>query len=143
MKTPFKINGIYAIKINPEEKFSNYKPTKLGNMWKAAIGDKEEACYEVLSFTKNYNYSKDNSEENEYCADYSNIMGEIFSIADSPRNYHCAKYINVEFNENSFVFGDDKLSFSGRFFEDTLRLHIKNIKTGETISQKLRFIPEI
>ena len=66
MKTPFKTKGIYARKINPEKELTNYKPTKLGSMWKAAIGEKEEAFYEIIWFSENYRFSNDDSKEKEF-----------------------------------------------------------------------------
>jgi len=145
MKTPFKTKGIYARKISPEKELTNYKPTKLDSMWKAAIGEKEEAFYEIICFSENYRFPEDDSKEKEFCADYSNMNGEIFGLADWQKNRGCtyAEYKNVVYDENRFEFGDGNTSFSGRFYDDILYLRITNKETGKSISKKLRYIPWI
>lgn len=145
MNTPFKTKGIYARKMNPEKELTNYKPTKLGSMWKAAIGEKEEAFYEIIWFRENYRFINDDSKEKEFCADYSNMTGEIFGLADRQKNHGCrnAKYKNVLFDENGFEFGDENATFSGSCYDDILYLSIRIQETGELISLELRYIPWI
>jgi len=143
LQPPFKTKGIYARKINPDKELTNYKPTKLGSIWKAAIGDKEEAFYEIIWFSEIYNFNDSSSEEKQYCADYSNMTGEIFGLSDFHKNRgsNCAEYKNVKFDEKRFEFGNETVLFSGSFVEDFLYLHIKNIITGESLSEKLRYVP--
>ena len=145
MKTPFKTKGIYARKINPEKEFINYKPTKLGNMWKVAIGEKEEPIYEIIWFSEKYSISINDNEEKQYCADYSKMIGEILGLADWHKKRSCrhAEYIDVFIDEKYFEFGDDDLLFSGNISDDILYLTITNIKTEEFVSEILRYIPWI
>jgi hypothetical protein len=145
MKTPFKTKGIYARKINPEKELTNYKPTKLGSMWKAAVGEKDNAFYEIVWFSEIYSFTEDDSNEKKFCADYSNMTGEIFGLADWQKNrgFSYAKYKNVVYDESQFEFGDEHTTFFGSSFDDFLYLRILNKKTGESISEKLRYIPWI
>lgn len=140
---PFKTKGIYARKINPEKELENYKPTKLGSLWKATIGEKEEAFYEIVWFAEDYQYFE--KKEKKYCADYSNMTGEIFDLADWQKNRGSsyAKYKNVIFDGYKFEFGDKEVVFSGYINDDLLYLTITNPKTKESISKKLRYIPWI
>jgi hypothetical protein len=143
MQPPFKLKGTYVRKINPFTEFPNYKPTKLESMWKAAIGEKEEAFYVIIWFTANYTVSPIGSDEKTYCADYSKNKGELLELVDWHKNKiaYNAAYKNVKFDERRFEFGDEQRKFSGSFSEDILNLRITNKVTGESFTEQLRYIP--
>ena len=145
MNPPFKTKGIYARKLNPKKELNNYKPTKLGSLWKAAIGEKEEAFYEIIWFSENYSFNQNDLEEKKYCADYTNMNGEIFDLVDWHKGRGCfySEYKDVIFNDYSFEFGDNDVSYTGSIHDDILYLKITDKETGDSISEKLRYLPWI
>lgn len=145
MITPFKTEGIYARKINPEKELTNFKSTRFGSMWKAAIGKKEEAFYEIIWFSENDSLTNEVSEENKYCAGYSCMSGEIFRLADWHKNRGCvyAKYKNVVFDEKRVEFSDGNVEFKGFFKNDIFSLFITDRDSLEDFIEKYRYIPWI
>ena len=143
MKTVFKTKGIYARKINPEEEFSNYQPTKLGSMWKVAIGEKEEPFYDIVSFYERSSLSRKSTTACQYCADNYIVKGEIFGIADWHKKRGCynAQFENVLIGDNYAEFGNDEFLFNCKVIDDFLYLDITNKKTGDSDTDIYRYIP--
>jgi hypothetical protein len=155
MNTPFKTKGIYIRKVDADKELSNYKPTKLGSIWKAAIGEKEGSFYRFLLFSKvykspfseNYKSSKDYDEEKEYCVEYSNahIVEEILEFVDRQKKTYSSNptYKNVVFENNKFEFGDERAAFYGFIYDDILQLRISLKEKGGLICEEYRYIPWI
>lgn len=142
----FKLNGIYARKIDPKKELTNYNPTKLGSIWKAASGKKEKEFYEIIQFIKIHNPKYKFENTTNICVDYSNMYGDIFELTDGRKSKGCSKYSkykNLELDTDRFKFGNETINFSGVINEDLLYLYINHNETGDTISHVLRFIPWI
>ena len=142
MKPPFKIEGIYARKMNPEKELVNYKQTKLGNIFNAAIGKKEEAFYSIVSFKELYQKFtfKDDSKEKQFCAEYTFSTGEIFSLADWFKRRHMSDdYKDVIFDNVRCKFVHNKIPFYCYFPNDD----ILKLKIGDMGDEYLRYVPFI
>lgn len=131
MKTPpFKLKGVYVKKVDPKD-IVNYKSSRLGNIWKATIGEKEESYYHILHFTpKEFIIDQ---EPSSYCVSFSFMQGEIFGLVDGFKNrtHIYADFENVKFNESHLEFEDEKLKFSGVITEDFLFLETTELKSGK------------
>ena len=147
MELKFKTKGIYARKVDFEKEF-NYKPTKLGNIFRAAVGEKENAIYDIICFKEFYPLFSNDCKEPKINAHYAkNMSGEIFSLADWFENRCCNNIENVVFRGKAFVFEEKEMKFSGflrdkDYFDDTICLYITNKETKESISRgEFRYIP--
>lgn len=147
MKQPsFKINGVYTRKLDPVKELINANPNKLERMFNVVTGKKEESNYRIMWFVEDYNKDNEGDEIEYYCADYSIWYGEILDLVDSYKNksswgsFH-AKFKDVKIDDDRFKFENENATFSGRCYEDILYLKIRDKKTGEEYSEKLRYIP--
>jgi len=162
IKPPFKTEGIYARimnpekelwherrltplemvsgqKIKPDEKLVNYKQTKLGNIFNAAIGKKEEVFYRIICFKEIHN----KTEEKQFgvynfwcCAD-----NDVFGLADRyTGQYTTSNFKNVIFDRNSCKFFDKEIPFYCYFRSDG---DILKLKIGDMDYQYLRYVPSV
>jgi hypothetical protein len=137
---PFKLKGIYARKLDPKKDLINYKQSKIGSIWKAALGEKEEPFYEILWFSRKWDFK--NQKLGNYSVAYAIMTGEIFDLSDwNKTTGGSSKYGNVIFEEDKFEFSDKETVFSGYLFEDLLLLTVLNKKTGISESNTLRYVP--
>lgn len=137
---PFRIDGVYVKKINPEEEFSNYKPTKLKSMWKIAQGKKEYDYYRILYFKEKY-VSPNEKKTIEYEADLTTMHGELIMIVDSSRSSTYRSFDFVEIHDDGFSMSNDEIYVSGNFKKPLVRVSIYIKNSGETENFTMRFIP--
>lgn len=133
-KPPFKVDGIY-VSLMDREKDLNDKPTKLGKMWGAALGERDEHTYEILIFRQ------DDKITGKFNANMILMTGELLSLADN--NKHCYKfaYQDINFSGNVFQFEKEAVRFIGFVEGDFIKFSITNKARGISYRRIYRYIP--
>lgn len=139
---PFRTDGVYVTKINPEEEFPDHKPTKLGSMWKIAQGKREFDYYRILYFKEKF-ISLNNTYPKIYEADFKTMEGELIMIVDSCKLSIYKSFENIEISNSGFSMSNEKLSISGNFTTPLVQVSINIKSSDETENFKMRFIPWI
>jgi hypothetical protein len=75
---PFKLDGIYARKLDPNKDLINYKHSRVESIWQAALGKKEEPFYEILWFSRKWDLK--NQKISSYRVAHAIMTGEIFDL---------------------------------------------------------------
>jgi hypothetical protein len=145
---PFKTQGIYVRRINPEIELTNYKSSKLDQIWKVATGRKEGDYYTIINFKEKLDLSKGliTTPIKYYNAGYSLMEGELLDLVDyfkkKPSSY--CEYKNVFYRDSYVRFEEDSLIYTCVFDKDLFTLEIVNRDIGKSAPKaRFRYIPWI
>lgn len=147
MNPPFKPNGIYIRKLDPQKDYEGYKKTtKVVNIWNAVKGTPEKPDYESIWFykkrLKGRKWHTDDQGNTIFYFNSSLTTGEVFELADwlPTRHWDNTEYEIESYDEESFEIAQDHILIRGTIWADILQLSISNLKTGESLTNKFRFV---
>lgn len=144
-KVPFKTNGVYVYKLNPEIDLLNYKQTtKIGLMWKTAKGERDiKDFFHILNFfpeLSDHDYNKIIG----YDVRFDTTCGDIFEIVDKYKEIYLYRKPcdNLCIMDSKVTFRRDSIEYYGSFIDDFIFLKVKmQDSTLKERTLKMRFIP--
>jgi hypothetical protein len=143
---PFRTDGIYVRKTNPETDLINYTPpTKLGSIWKIAIGENNDPIYDLIRFVKEVDYDSNGNKSIGFSVDCICISGELLDLVDryKGRKISGSNYINLSYIYDKVLFenNDRSVRFIGECIENLINFDIRHSNNKDVHQQTYRFIP--